>query len=250
MNAKTSKFRARTVNAVAERCWWKGPKKQKLDEHFNLTKEQINTLRATPQYQEVVESFMLGQRSAEQFEKWVEEYHNRYGDMDEPFGKWMGLAPTVVPDMCERVREAHSEIKAGRMTYPKRHLDPYNSKVDTSQAKIIGCRNHFEYVYLYYFPTDRRSSETYFPCNIGKTTKPEVTGRVAAQIGQQRREKARLALVIRIDDCDTLEREIHNELKRRGKWLDPNSDVNVVGREWFLTNRAEVMRIFRRLQGG
>ena len=128
-----------------------------------------------------------------------------------------------------------------------------NQKVDISSAEEIGSGS--ESVYLYYFPAYKLNSIYYikyvddshktpiYPCNIGKTI-GDVKDRISDQIGQQLPEKARIALVIRTDDCDSLEAEIHDELKRRRKWLDPAFE-NVVGREWFLTNPAEVEGIFK-----
>ena len=126
--------------------------------------------------------------------------------------------------------------------------------VDTSnKPKEIGSGS--EAVYLYYFPEYKLNSIYYikyvddshempiYKCNIGKTT-GDVKNRVSDQIGQQLPEKARVALVIRTDDCDSLETEIHDELKRRRKWLDP-AFKNVVGTEWFLTNPTEVEGIFK-----
>ena len=125
--------------------------------------------------------------------------------------------------------------------------------VDASKMKVIGSGNQF--VYLYYFPTYRLNSIYYtkyvdnthetllYRCNIGQT-KDDVKTRVGAQIGRQCPEKARIALVIRTDDCDALETEIHDELKRRRKWLDPEYN-DVVGEEWFLTNPVEVEGIVK-----
>ena len=121
------------------------------------------------------------------------------------------------------------------------------NNVDPSKVKIIGKGS--ESVYLYYFPTYQLFSKLhldvgYFPCNIGKTI-GDVKDRVSKQIGQQLPEKPKIALIIKTDDCEALEKKIHDELKRRGDWLDPNSDGNVVGVEWFLTNPANVEGIVK-----
>ena len=125
--------------------------------------------------------------------------------------------------------------------------------VDTSKVTVIGSGNQF--VYLYYFPAYRLNSIYYikyiddshetliYKCNIGKTI-GDVKDRVSDQIGQQLPEKPKIALIIRTDDCEALETGIHDELKRRGCWLDPKSGADVVGVEWFLTNPAQVERIF------
>lgn len=120
-----------------------------------------------------------------------------------------------------------------------------NQRVDTSQVKIIGSGNQF--VYLYYFPIYRlyakltRSAD--WPYNIGRTI-GDVKYKISQQIGEQLPEKPEIALIIKTDDCDSLETEIHDELKRRGKWLDPASE-NVLGVEWFLTNSAEIEGIVK-----
>ena len=128
-------------------------------------------------------------------------------------------------------------------------------KVDPSnKVKIIGSGS--ESVYLYYFPAYKLNSIYYikyvddshktpiYACNIGKTI-GDVKARVSDQIGQQLPEKAKIALIIRTDDCDSLETEIHDELKRRGCWLDPKSGADVIGTEWFLTNPTQVEGIFK-----
>ena len=125
--------------------------------------------------------------------------------------------------------------------------------VDTSKMKRIGRGN--ESVYLYYFPTYEINSILYikyvddshetpiYRCKIGKT-KGDAKKRVSEQIGQQLPEKARIALVIKTDNCEALETKIHDELKRRRCWLDPKSGDDVVGEEWFLTNPVQVEEIF------
>ena len=130
-----------------------------------------------------------------------------------------------------------------RLIRERSGIEKVVKNVDTSKMKVIGRGS--ESVYLYYFPTYRLNSIYYikyiddshetpiYPCNIGKTI-GDVKDRVSGQIGQQLPEKARIALVIRTDDCDSLETEIHDELKKRRKWLDPAFE-NVVGKEWFLT---------------
>ena len=118
-------------------------------------------------------------------------------------------------------------------------------KIDSSGTRHIGEGN--EFVYLFYFWTYKQYAESedldYWQCNIGHTqSSPE--DRVASQIGDQLPEKATLSLVMQTHDCETLEARIHTELKRRGRWLNPKSDTNVVGEEWFSTNPAEVEDIF------
>lgn len=248
MNAKKSKFAAKTVKAVALRCWWNEPKKQKLGEHFNLTKDQLKELRNSEAYQDAIAHLMLRQRnSSEEFEKWVKVLVKKWGDeMPKRLGRYVGIDdPEVVRDLIKRVRK---EIAAGKGKTLQ--MIPNPSKFDAFQLEKIGRGD--EYVYLYYFPTyklyyEKCLGERRYPCNIGKA-KNDVTKRITEQMGQQLPEKIRIALILRTEDCRTLESKIHKELKGRNRWLDPKYN-DVIGIEWFLTNRAEVMRIFRKLQG-
>ncbi len=141
-----------------------------------------------------------------------------------------------------------------RLKQERGRIEKVVKNVDTSKMKVIGGGS--ESVYLYYFPTYRLNSIYYikyiddshetpiYECNIGKTI-GNVKDRVSAQIGQQLPEKAKIALIIRTDDCEALETEIHDKLKRKGCWLDPKSGADVVGVEWFLTNPAQVEGIFK-----
>ena len=92
------------------------------------------------------------------------------------------------------------------------------------------------------------STINYWQCNIGRTEKDSPENRVAIQIGDQLPEKAILSLVMHTNDCVTLERLIRCELKRQGRWLNPEAGADVVGVEWFSTNPAEVKDIFYSLK--
>ena len=70
----------RKIKEVAACLWWKNTSRKRLAEKFNLTEDQVDELRATPEYQKQVESLMLGQRSAEDFEKCVKQWHKYHGD--------------------------------------------------------------------------------------------------------------------------------------------------------------------------
>ena len=160
---------------------------------------------------------------------------------DRQLAEMLGTGKSVVLNARQRLIRERSGI------------EKVVKNVDTSKMKVIGSGS--EAVYLYYFPEYKLNSIYYikyvddshempiYKCNIGKTI-GDVKDRVSDQIGQQLPEKARIALVIRTDDCDSLEREIHDELKKRWKWFDPAFE-NVVGIEWFLTNPTEVEGIFK-----
>ncbi|RKU31578.1 hypothetical protein C6499_04230 [Candidatus Poribacteria bacterium] len=118
-------------------------------------------------------------------------------------------------------------------------------KVDTSQVEIIGSGD--ESVYLYYFPTYQWYAESlgspHWLCNIGRTEN-EVTARVSQQIGDQCPEIPQIALILRTEDCRTLEKRIHDALKRERRQI-----ANAIGTEWFKTSPSEVLVIYQRLSG-
>lgn len=93
------------IKAVAEDSWDQGKSKKKLAKDHNLTEKQINELRATTEYQKVIESLMFRSRFLKDFKKWIETY----SDMDNKFGKRMGLCPKVVHGMVKAVYEAHRQ---------------------------------------------------------------------------------------------------------------------------------------------
>lgn len=160
---------------------------------------------------------------------------------DRQLAKMLGTGKSIVSNERQRLKQERWDI------------EKVVKNVDASKMKVIGSGN--QSVYLYYFPTYKLNSIYYikyvddshetpiYACNIGKTI-GDVTARVSDQIGQQLPEKARIGLVIKTDDCDSLETEIHDELKRQRKWLDPKYN-DVVGEEWFLTNPAEVEGIVK-----
>lgn len=230
------------MKSVAERLWWCGRKAKRLPAAHRLTVNEINEARKMPAYEKYVETLMLGQRSPKNFEKWLKLLSP---GMPQRFGKRMYLDPHVVPDMIERVRKSHKEIATGKRRTPLIIFDPYNPGVDTSEVEVIGCSDHWEFVYLYYFSADQRASlpSNDFPCKIGRS-KSRVVERIAEQeIVKRHWEKARLALVFRTDDCVRLESSIHDALKRQGKKTTPPLE-DVDGREWFRTNLAEVTGVF------
>jgi len=109
-------FAVHHIKAVAEFTWWRHARKGRLMEAFNLTKKQFEEIQSTPEYKEYVFNLMFENRSAEEFEAWVESSH----DMPRCFGKTVGLAPEDVPDMVEQVRQAHADIAAGKGRKPWR----------------------------------------------------------------------------------------------------------------------------------
>ena len=227
------------VNTVAEKCWWRYTSKRKLVEEFNLTEDQIDELRETPQYRRKVLELMVAQRPRVEFEKWV----NHKPNFSEWLGRYMGLDSEVVSVMVEDARQFYVDIAADRVKAPRVVHNP--DKVDASQVEEIGSGS--ESVYLYYFPTYRRYAESLgdpqWPCNIGRT-EGYVAYRIRDQIGDQLPEKPQLALILRTNDCRWLEAKIHTALKREGKQIE-----DAIGEEWFMTAPNEVKSIYLSISG-
>lgn len=115
------------IKAVAEYSWWRRTSKSwretsktELAAKYNLTECQIEELRSTPKYHKYIEQLMLGQRTAKAFEKWIQ----KDDEMPKRFAEHMGIDLSVLPDMIERVRQAHRDIESGKMKAPPQIPNP------------------------------------------------------------------------------------------------------------------------------
>ena len=149
---------------------------------------------------------------------------------DRQLAELLGVGKTLVSNQRQRLIQERSGV--ARVV----------NNINDADVKILGKGR--ESVYLYYFPTYQLYCKFVhevpdFPCNIGRTT-GDVTDRIRDQIGQQLPEKPKIALILKTNDCKALETEIHNMLKRRQCWLDPNSGANVIGTEWFFDEPVDV----------
>lgn len=225
------------IKEVAEYSWWTKTLPKHLAEKFNLTEDQVDELRATPEYQKQVEDLMLGQRSAEDFEKWIKNYPH----MNSAFGERMGLDPKVVPVMVENVRKAHVDIAAGKAKAPEGIPNPSRNMNLNSEETIGSGRNS---VYLYYDQQKRDRAESkgenVWECKIGRTeqelhTRIYQQGSTAIPV-----ERFKLGLHIKTGKEKKIERIIHDILKVRGRYVD-----GAPGKEWFLTSPSEVEEIYK-----
>lgn len=122
-------------------------------------------------------------------------------------------------------------------------------RIPILNQKIFGSGKHW--VYLYYFQADKKKAKSdsmspyddededvlFWPCKIGKADKdPE------ARVYNQTRGvpvPPYIGLLFRIDEHSALEDAIHGILTVRGRDLK-----ELQGKEWFLTNPKEVIRIY------
>lgn len=97
-------------------------------------------------------------------------------------------------------------------------------------------------VYVYYYPIYKEMAdlkgESIWECKIGKSV-VDAYGRVKSQTGTSMPECPHIALVLNTDFENDLEKAIQLILKIRGQCLD-----SAPGKEWFITNPAEVKAIY------
>ena len=117
---------------------------------------------------------------------------------------------------------------------------------------IFGKGKHW--VYLYYFDQDKKEAESQgevvWRCKIGKTDGVDKDGKIKYRAPETRVENQTrgvpvepiLALLFRTDRHNNLEKVIHGILTLQGKHLR-----KAQGKEWFLTNPSEVVRIVSKI---
>ena len=227
------------IKEVAECAWWRKTSRKRLAEKCNLTEDQVNELQKTSKYQKQVESLMLGQRSAADFEKWIKNYHKQHGNMNSAFGERMGLHPKIVPVMVENVRRRHKAIVAGEAESPDSIPNP-SKNMNLNSERTIGSGKSS--VYLYYDQQKRKNAESksrnVWECKIGMTVQ-ELHTRIYQQSGTVPAERLKIGLHVKTDNCEKIERIIHDILKVRGKHIE-----DAPGTEWFLTSLSEVEEIY------
>ena len=237
-----ARFTIGKIKEVAECAWWRKTSRKRLAEKCNLTEDQVNELQKTRKYQKQVEFLMLRQRSAEDFEKWIKNYHKQYGNMNSAFGEHMGLDPKVVPMMVENVRRRHKAIAAEEVEAPGSIPNP-NKNMNLNSVnseRTIGSGKSS--VYLYYDQQKRESveskGENVWECKIGRTVQ-ELHTRIYQQTGTPPAERLKIGLHIKTDKERKIERIIHDILKVRGKHI-----TDAPGTEWFMTSPSEVEEIY------
>ena len=241
-------FTIEKIKEIAEFLWWKGritTTTKYLAEKFNLTEDQVDQLRSSHEYLKEVESLMLGQRSAEDFEKWVNNYNKEYDSMESHFGKRMGILPEVVSMLLENVRNAHVDIAADKTKAPKAVENP-QINMNLNAEKTLGTGQNS--VYLYYDQQERDAAESkgenVWACKIGMTLN-ELHTRIYQQVSTALpAERLRIGLRIKTDKHEKIERVIHDILKVRGKHIE-----EAPGTEWFLTSPSEVEGIYNFIVG-
>ena len=235
-------FTIEKIKEIAEFLWWAGKistTTKFLAEKFNLKEYQVDQLRSSRKYQQVIQDLMLRQRSAEDFEKWLESHCKEYGNMNG-FAKRMGLEPEVVPMMIKNVRRRHAEIAVGKVEAPESIPDPSKNMNLNAEETLGTGRNS---VYLYYDQQERDAAkskgENVWACKIGRTLN-ELHTRIYQQVSTALpAERLRIGLRIKTDKHEKIERVIHDILKVRGKHIE-----EAPGTEWFLTSPSEVRGIY------
>jgi len=111
-----TKFTKTQIEAVASQCWWKRTSRKRLAADNGLTEEQVDELRATPEYREAVVNLMVEQRPEPR--KFADWYKKESAKSEWMAGR-MGLDVKVLPAMFKKAKAIHAEINAGK-TKPTR----------------------------------------------------------------------------------------------------------------------------------
>ncbi len=101
--------------------------------------------------------------------------------------------------------------------------------------------NHTEYVYVYYYQTYKSNAYmndiTIYPCKIGSTTRGLPLLRCVEQLNTSTPETPTIALLVKCENAERIERALHGNLKANNRHLK-----HFFNQEWFLTNPSEVER--------
>jgi len=106
--------------------------------------------------------------------------------------------------------------------------------VDASDLQEIGSGSQFVYAYGYRCAPDR--------LKVGRT-KGEVIDRVAGQIKTSTPDKPALFLIIRTDNCSSLEKAMQGVLEVRGRKVMGGGD------EWYIVTRDELVQVYKMVIG-
>jgi len=144
---------------------------------------------------------------------------------------------------AERRRRAELEKRRKEIANATKPLNkqwPSRQGVDATDAVTYGIGS--QYVYCYTFPTRLRIAELEqsTECNIkvGMASNHPIS-RIREQVSASKTamsESAVVLLVFQTDDCADLERWMHSHLERT---------PDALGTEWFVTNTARLVQLFR-----
>lgn len=111
---------------------------------------------------------------------------------------------------------------------------------EMSLTKIVGTGQ--SEVYVYYYPAYRelakKNGEEFYRCKIGRTSKG-IESRMGRPFCTDAPERRTVAVRIRTDFPEEVEKYLHAAMKSAGRKC-----ANVYGREWFMTNPEEVMKLY------
>src|SRR5215472_19115241 len=156
--------------------------------------------------------------------------------VDAPKFNFTELDVTRGQEIPDEVREY---IAKGRPLNPKRwgpddhEPEPAPSRVDTSGMTTLGDGSEVVYVFGYDC-TPRR-------CKIGYRLDGDYETRVSEQMNSSAPGRPTIYVVIRTDDCRSLEKFLHGHLGLRGRRIKDAPTA-----EWFETTGDEIVEIYHR----
>jgi len=187
-------------------------------------------------------------------------------DLERPKRQWYSLREItslvaqenkrrggISDSFADEVRDTKEALISLQRTGFARHISGNRWELPASNQRIFGEGN--EWVYLFFdkdeSPTGASSVSTYketYPCKIG-TTADSPEKRVDDYIETRKRKGLRvptappiLALLLRTDSGELLERALHSALKFQGKHIKGDSEIEV-----FDTNVNDVISLYAML---
>ena len=136
------------------------------------------------------------------------------------------------PEEVRRVAVAPKEITEADAD---QFVKVVGETVDQSGVQTIGSGAHCVYAYGYRCAPGR--------LKVGRCEGDVVT-RISNQINTSTPDKPVLELIIRTDDCHSLEKALHGVLQVRGRKVIGGGD------EWFRTDSSELLQIYELCAGG
>jgi hypothetical protein len=161
----------------------------------------------------------------------IQALHVERGGL-ESVGAVVSVAKKALADLVRKGR-AESLARGYWRVLPDISADGPDVPVEYGEGK--------EVVYVYYLPAYRDQAaylgRDTWPMKIGMT-KGDLPSRIRDQVSTAVPEEPVIGLIYRTDSASVGERMLHSTLDTRGRRM-----AGAPGREWFLTNLAEVKEI-------
>lgn len=105
------------IQGIAGIYWFFDPRRvteYRIALIFGITEDEVRSIKESSAYLDAIENLMRTTRSSFEFVDWMEM--ETLSEISERLGKRMGIDPSLIPDMIDRVRHSHSDQDLNRGT--------------------------------------------------------------------------------------------------------------------------------------